>query len=370
MKHEAIFETFKLGGLTLKNRIVMAPMTRSASPGHVPNQKNIEYYQRRAANEVGLIITEGTCVGHKAASGYPNVPYFYGEEALAGWQKVVDAVHSEGGKIMPQLWHVGGVRKDNLEPDDSVPAYSPSGLLSPNKANGEAMSHADIDAVIDAFVKAAVEAKKLGFDGVEIHGAHGYLLDQFFWEKTNLRDDKYGGGLVQRTLFAVEMIKKMRVAVGADFPIILRYSQWKLQDYDMKLAETPEQLAEFLGPLVDAGVDMFHCSTRRFWEPEFEGSDMNLAGWTKKLTGKPTITVGSVGLDGGFVDEGERGMRSHANISPDQFDLIEKSLAAEEYDLVAVGRCLLQDPQWVHKLRSASYEDMQPYSAESLKTVY
>jgi len=365
-----IFTPFELGTLKLKNRIVMAPMTRSFSPGHVPNQKNVEYYQRRAANEVGLIITEGTCVGHKAANGYPNVPFFFGNEALAAWKKVRQAVHQEGGKIMPQLWHVGGVRKDCLDPDESVPAYSPSGLYSPGKPNGVAMTQEDIDDVISAFADAAADAQKLGFDGVEIHGAHGYLLDQFFWEKTNLRDDKYGGDLVQRTTFAVELIQAIREKVGPDFPVVLRYSQWKLQNYAAKLAETPEQLAQFLAPLVDAGVDAFHCSTRRFWEPEFEGSDLNLAGWTKKLTGKAAITVGSVGLEGGFVDEEKRGMSSQSAISTAQFDLIEKSLEKGEYDLVAVGRCLLQDPEWVHKLKQQQFDSMQAYSAESLKNLY
>ncbi len=347
----------------------MAPMTRSFSPGHVPNQQNIDYYQRRAANDVGLIITEGTCVGHKAANGYPDVPFFHGEKALLGWQKVVQAVHDAGGKIMPQLWHVGGVRKDCLQPDESVPAYSPSGLLSPNKSNGVAMSQADIDAVIDAFVVAAIQAKKLGFDGVEIHGAHGYLLDQFFWRQTNLRTDQYGGDLCQRTRFAAEMISAMRSAVGEDFPIMLRYSQWKLQDYHAKLAENPAELEQFLTPLVDAGVDIFHCSTRRFWEPEFPGSELNLAGWTKKITGKPTITVGSVGLDGGFVDEEKRGMNSHAGIATEQFELIEQALLEGNYDLVAVGRCLLQDAEWVPKLHSRDFQAMQAYTAASLKSL-
>ncbi|MCX7552605.1 NADH:flavin oxidoreductase [Marinicella sp. S1101] len=365
-----IFKPFALGQLQLKNRIVMAPMTRSFSPGHVPNQKNIEYYQRRAANDVGLIITEGTCVGHKAANGYPNVPFFYGEEALAGWQRVVEAVHAEGGKIMPQLWHVGGVRKDCLQPDESVPAYSPSGLLSPNKPNGVAMTQTDIDEVKQAFIDAAINAKKLGFDGIELHGAHGYLLDQFFWEKTNLRDDEYGGDLVQRTRFVAELVRAIKAETGDEFPLILRFSQWKLQNYQLKLAQTPAELGAFLQPLVDAGVDMFHCSTRRFWEPEFEGSDLNLAGWTKKLTGKPTITVGSVGLDGGFVDEEKRGMISHSGVSTEQFELIETALAAGEYDLVAVGRCLLQDPEWVHKLKADEFSQMQAYSADSLKSLY
>jgi 2,4-dienoyl-CoA reductase-like NADH-dependent reductase (Old Yellow Enzyme family) len=367
---QTIFSPFELGSLTLKNRVVMAPMTRSFSPGHVPNQQNIDYYRRRAANDVGLIITEGTCVGHKAANGYPNVPFFSGKEALAGWQKVVEAVHKEGGKIMPQLWHVGGVRKECLQPDESVPAYSPSGLLSPQKPNGVAMTQADIDEVQQAFVEAAVNAKNMGFDGVELHGAHGYLLDQFFWDKTNLRDDKYGGDLAQRTTFAVEIIEQIRAKTGDDFPVILRFSQWKLQNYDLKLAQTPEELEQFLKPLVAAGVDMFHCSTRRFWEAEFEGSDLNLAGWTKKLTGKPTITVGSVGLDGGFVDEEKRGMTAQSGVATEQFEQIEASLQAGEYDLVAVGRCLLQDPEWVHKLRSGDYESMQAYAAESLKKLY
>ena len=368
--NSAIFKPFELGPLKLKNRIVMAPMTRSASPGHVPNQKNIDYYRRRAANEVGLIITEGTCVGHKAANGYPNVPFFCGKDALAGWHKVVAAVHAEGGKIMPQLWHVGGVRKDCLQPDESVPAYSPSGLLSPNNPNGVPMSQSDIDEVIAAFVEAALQAQKLGFDGIELHGAHGYLLDQFFWDKTNLRTDKYGGDLVQRTTFVVEMVKAIRTVVGPEFPIVLRFSQWKLQNYAAKLAQTPEELKQFLSPLVTAGVDIFHCSTRRFWEPEFAGSDLNLAGWVKKITGKPCITVGSVGLDGGFVDEEKRGMAVQSAVATEQFELIEKSLAADEYDLVAVGRCLLQDPEWVHKLKTKAYKKMKPYAAESLKTLY
>ncbi|TDR20773.1 NADH:flavin oxidoreductase [Marinicella litoralis] len=368
--NQAIFEPFEYGALQLKNRIVLAPMTRSFSPGHVPNQQNVAYYQRRAANGVGLIVTEGTCVGHKAANGYPDVPFFFGDEALAGWRKVVDAVHEAGGKIMPQLWHVGGVRKDCLQPDESVPAFSPSGLLSPNKPNGVAMTQDDIDEVIAAFIEAAVQAQKLGFDGVEIHGAHGYLLDQFFWEKTNLRNDEYGGNLAQRTRFATEMISQMRQAVGPEFPIVLRFSQWKLQNYALKLAETPEDLKAFLDPLVAAGVDMFHCSTRRFWEPEFTGSDLNLAGWTKKLTGKPCITVGSVGLAGGFVDEDKKGMSAQSEVSTEQFELIEKSLIANEYDLVAVGRCLLQDPAWVHKLKAGQYTEMKPYTAESLKNLY
>ena len=367
----SLFQPINLGPLSLKNRIVMAPMTRTFSPGGVANDLVVAYYARRAENEVGLIITEGTTVGHKAANGYPRVPAIHGEASLAGWKKVVDAVHAKGGKIAPQLWHVGAVRKEGVEPDPSVPGHSPSGLFKPGKPNGIAMSQQDIDDVVEAFAQAAFDAKEVGFDAVEVHGAHGYLIDQFFWEGTNIRDDSYGGDLVARTKFAVEIVSAIRARVGNDFPIIFRFSQWKQQDYDARLAETPEELKAFLTPLVDAGVDIFHCSTRRYWEKEFENVDtdghLNLAGWTKKLTGKPVITVGSVGLNTSFVGA-EHGMEmsARAGIEASSITQLADRLADEEFDLVAVGRALIQDPEWVIKVRENRLDELQDYSKDSL----
>jgi 2,4-dienoyl-CoA reductase-like NADH-dependent reductase (Old Yellow Enzyme family) len=181
MPVNALFKPFRLGRLELSSRVVMAPMTRSFSPGHVPNSKVIEYYRRRAAAGVGLIITEGTTVNHKASNGYPNVPQFFGEAPLAGWKKVVDAVHAEGGKIIPQLWHVGAVRRLGTEPDASVPAYGPMEKLKDGQVMVHGMSAQDIHDVVAAFAQAARDAQAIGMDGVEIHGAHGYLVDQFFW---------------------------------------------------------------------------------------------------------------------------------------------------------------------------------------------
>ena len=361
-----LFAPITLGPLTLKNRIVMAPMTRTFSPGNVPNDLNVAYYERRAENEVGLIITEGTCIGHKAANGYAHVPFIYGEEALAGWKKVVDAVHAKGGKIAPQLWHVGAVRKEGVEPDPSVPGYSPSGLFKPGKETGVAMSKDDIKDVIEAFAQAAEDSKRIGFDAVEVHGAHGYLVDQFFWEGSNQRDDEYGGDLVARTRFACEIVEAIRKRVGPDFPIIFRFSQWKQQDYNARLATTPEELDAFLTPLVNAGVDIFHCSTRRFWEAEFEGSDLNLAGWTKKLTGKPVITVGSVGLNASFIDEEKRDMVDASGVAHANIEELATRLGNDEFELVAVGRALLQDPEWVIKVREERFDELGDYSKKSL----
>lgn len=359
----SLFKPFKLGNLELNNRIVMAPMTRTYSPGNVPNDLVIEYYRRRAEGGVGLIVTEGTCVGHKAATGYPNVPFMAGEKPLAGWKKVVEAVHAAGGKIAPQLWHVGGVRKPGVDGDE--PGHSPSGKGKPGKVTGHAMTKEDIDEVIAAFAQAAKDSKEIGFDAIELHGAHGYLIDQFFWDGTNERDDEYGGDLAQRSRFAIEIIKACREAVGPDFPIILRWSQWKQQDYEARLVETPEALEAFLKPLSDAGVDIFHCSNRRFWEPEFEGSDLNLAGWTRKITGKPAITVGSVGLNADFLPE--TGFSEFKSAEPASLDNLVQRMDNNEFDLVAVGRALIANPDWANKVKDNLHSELASYNSGMLK---
>lgn len=362
--NSALFRPFSLGPLALDNRIVMAPMTRNASPGNVPGDNVVEYYRRRAAGGTGLIITEGTCIDHIAANGYPDVPYFHGAASLAGWQRVVDAVHAEGGKIAPQLWHCGGMRKAGTMPEGDVDGYTPSGMNVPGKVARHVMSESDIQDVIDAFASGAATARALGFDAVEIHGAHGYLIDQFFWAGTNIREDQWGGSLENRGRFALEIIKAVRAEVGEDFPVILRYSQWKQQQYDARLVETPQELETFLTPLSEAGVDIFHCSTRRFWEPEFEGSDLNLAGWTKKITGKPTITVGSVSLDTDFIPlPGEATFRE---AEPASLDKLLERLERDEFDLVAVGRAMIANPDWAEQVRNGHLQDLRPFEKEQL----
>jgi 2,4-dienoyl-CoA reductase-like NADH-dependent reductase (Old Yellow Enzyme family) len=359
-----LFKPFSIKNLKLDNRIVMAPMTRSFSPGGVPGADVAAYYRRRAENHVGLIITEGTVINQPASTNDPRVPSFYGEAALAGWANVAAEVHAAGGCIMPQIWHVGMVRRMGDKPNPESPPIGPSGLFKPGVKVAEPMREAEIEAVIAAYGQAAADAKRLGFDGVEIHGAHGYLIDQFFWEGTNQRSDRWGGDLLARTRFAAEVIKSCRRNAGPDFPIVFRFSQWKQQDYSARLATTPELLGQFLAPLSDAGVDVFHCSTRRFWEPEFEGSQLNLAGWTKKLTGKPVITVGSVSLDTDMF----AAFRGQGAASTSIDKLIEM-FARDEVDLVAVGRALLVDYQWGTKVREDRMQDLLPFTPESMKTL-
>ena len=375
---EPLFQPFQLGKLSLKSRIAMSPMTRSQSPGGVPGDNVAGYYRRRAEADVGLIITEGVGVdqpaaigGGPGAIGEENIPLMHGEAALAGWKRVVDEVHAAGGLIMPQLWHMGVMRLDGTGLFKDAPSLRPSGIWGPaGKAMlppdylekqlpvTRPMTESEIADVIAGFARSAAHAKACGFDGIAIHGAHGYLIDTFFWDETNKRTDKWGGDLVARTLFGVEIVKAIRKAVGPDLPISLRWSQWKQQDYDAQLARNPQELEAFLGPLVDAGVDLFDTSTRIFSKPAFEGSDMTLAGWTRKLSGKPSMAVGGVGLSKDLQSSFMGG-----TVPVNNLDQVMAHFERGEFDLLAVGRSLLVDPRWAQKARNN--EPFLPFGLEA-----
>lgn len=359
-----LFQPLTVKGTTLPNRIVMSPMTRFFSPGGVPTDDVASYYRRRAEGGAGLIVTEGVGVEHEAAIDDPNIPVMYGDAALAGWSKTVSAVHAAGGKIFPQLWHMGPMRKTGLGPFPDARPMRPSGLwgsVGDNQVWGldeaqvahaihpvEAMTIADIEATIAAYASAARAAVEIGFDGIAIHGAHGYLPDAFLWEGTNQRSDRYGGDGVGRTRFVVELIEAVRAAIGPDRPIMLRFSQWKQQDYKARLAQTPAQLERILMPISAAGVDIFDASTRRFWLPEFEGSDLNLAGWAQKITGKPTMTVGSIGLERDLFD----GMEKGGGVGLSDLDTLMERFDRGDFALVGIGRLHLSNPDFCRRLET------------------
>lgn len=387
--YASLFESFTSPSLSLPSRIVMAPMTRYMSPGYVPSAQAPAYYARRVEGGVGLVITEATIVDEPHATAYEHVPGMYGDDAASAWQAVVEAVHDAGGKIFSQLWHTGAIRKPGVGPQPDLPAISPSGLLMPEVPSGREMNQGDIEAVIASFARAAHLATTLGFDGIEIHGAHGYLVDQFLWEGSNQRSDAYGGDLESRNRFPVELVGAVRAAVGPKVPISFRFSQWKQQNYSARLVDSPQELERVLLPLSDAGVDIFHASTRRFWDPEFPGSDLNLAGWAKKITGKIAISVGSVCLDTDFVDGSgvyEKLMQEFsASKSATQEEVLEsvghlmsasagaaglhgleKRLSSNEFDLVAIGRALIANPDLPKLLAEQKLDDVRPYDAGAL----
>jgi 2,4-dienoyl-CoA reductase-like NADH-dependent reductase (Old Yellow Enzyme family) len=362
---DVLFRPLAIGGLDLPNRIVMAPMTRGFAPEGVPGEAQAAYYRRRAEGGVGLILSEGTVIDRPASRNMAGIPLFHGDRALAGWTQVIEAVHSAGGRMGPQIWHTGStVGPGGWAPD--APVESPSGLVAPATPRGQAMSEEAIADTVAAFARAAADAKRLGFDTVELHGAHGYLIDQFFWSGTNERTDRYGGETIRdRARFAGEVVAAVREAVGPDFPLILRVSQWKQQDYAARLADTPERMADWLAPLVEAGVDVLHCSQRRFWEPEFPEIDgehgLNFAGWAKKLTGATTISVGSVGLSGDFLAAFTGESSGVASLH----SLVER-MEKDEFDLIAVGRALISDADWVAKVRAGETDALKGFDATAL----
>jgi len=399
---EALFRSFESPRLTLKNRFVMAAMGRLFARNGVIDHGYAPYYRRRAEGGCALIISEATAIAHPASGSMPTGSSFAGEAALAAWKHVVDEVHAGGARFVPQLWHAGLLRPAGpyadpalTPPNPEIPPLGPSGLymdnetpgqeIKPPRAVAEPMTQRQIDDVVAAYGESAAAAQRIGCDGIEIHGAHGYLIDQFFWDRLNRRSDHYNGDLVARTRFACEVIRECRRRVGSGFPILFRYSQWKQQQYDAKLATTPQELERFLAPMVDAGVDVFDCSTRRFWEPEFPGSHLNLAGWTKKLSGLPTIMVGSVGLTKEVAPEEElESLRAVARGAapgqeliteqgiiepPPRLDEIVERLECGECDLVAIGRALITNPAWPELIRAGKIQSLRPYRTEALMTL-
>lgn len=361
-----LFSSYSVGELSIRNRIVMAPMTRGRSPHNIPGPEVAQYYRRRTEGGAGLIITECTFIDHPVANSFVDAPAFYGEAALSGWRHVVEKVHAAGGKIMPQIWHAGPSRAIGTVPNENMLSIGPMDVFEDGQQIAIGMTDSEIRTVIDAFGKAAANAKELGFDGVEIHGAHSYLIDSFLWHKSNQRKDEYGGSLDNRIRIAHEVVESVRSSVGDTFPVCFRFSQWKLTDYEAQIVHDAHELERLLVPLAEAGVDMFHVSTRRFWQPAFPGSTRTLAGWTKKIAGKPVIAVGNVGVDQQFsLDMFSQDVR----LQPQSVERVESMLESGEFDLIAVGRAMLADANWANKIQSGHLGDIVAFSSESLSTL-
>jgi 2,4-dienoyl-CoA reductase-like NADH-dependent reductase (Old Yellow Enzyme family) len=364
-----LFTPFQLGKLTLPNRIVMPAMGIGACDDGAPNDEHAAYYARRAQGGASLVMTEGVYIDHPSSGDNPLLGRFHGGRALAGWRNVAAQVHASGGFCMPELWHVGLIYRTADVMTGEPPRFreelgqvSPSGYIARDTKVTEGMTQVQLDQVIEAYAAGAAMAKSLGFDGIEIHGGHGYLIDQFLWEATNKRTDRYGGSAQARGRFAAEVVAECRNRVGPDFPIVMRISQWKLTDYTARMARTPQELEQTLSPMAEAGVDLFDCSQRRFWEPAFDdGSDFNLAGWAKKVTGKPSMAIGSVGLDCEMLASlGADATNANCNLA--SLDELARRFDRGEFDLVGVGRAMIASPDWAHIVRRGAFNELKPFS--------
>lgn len=353
LSESPLFAPFTLNRLALPNRWVMPAMQRGMCVAGAPTAELAAYYRRRAEGGVALVIGESGAVDHPSATVQPTSAHI-NAATRDGWARCVGEVGAAGGAMLLQLWHEGALRTDGQ-------ALSPSGLAHPGRESGRAATLDELAAIRDGFVRSALIAQDIGAAGVEVHAAHGYFLDQFLWHGTNLREDGYGGpDAAQRARFPAEIVAAIREACGPHFVITLRFSQWKEADYGARVAATPEELAVMAALFREAGVDALHCSNRRFWLGEWDGDHRNLAGWTRVVSGLPTITVGSVGLDTDVMTTFAEAKDPGARVAEAIEDL-EARLVAGEFDLVAVGRALIGDPDFVRKVEQRDYAAIRTF---------
>lgn len=337
----------------------MAPMTRRLAPeNRVPSEAMARYYARRARLGVGFILTEGTHIEPKHAPDSKNVPGIWNDNHVNGWAIVTSAVHDAGGLIGCQLWHTGRLAMDPIAPS-AIPALDREG--NPRTTPRE-MNHTDIDALVSQFAHAASLAQQAGFDAVEIHGAHGYILDSFVSPSANQRTDQFGGSFENRIKVPVQVTQAVRDAVGDGFPIWYRFSQWRMDDYEALAYPDPDHIRIFTHALKDAGADVLHPSTRDMTDPAFpELGSKTLAGYTRELSGLPTVAVGRATVSAG--------MGETAEVETTDPQPIAEMVDRGEADLVAVGRSLIANPDWCLKVAQDNWKGLVPYHRDQLESL-
>jgi 2,4-dienoyl-CoA reductase-like NADH-dependent reductase (Old Yellow Enzyme family) len=357
-----LLQPLQVRGLRLRNRFVMPGMQRYWCVDGAPDHRLREYYRRRVLGGAALVISESCAVDHPSATKNPSYARI-SPDTREAWRACVAGVHEAGGAMFLQLWHQGAVNYGgDAETNPDFVALSPSGLAHPGESFGRAATEADLASLKRSFVQGALDAAEIGADGVELHSAHGFLLDQFLWPGTNQRTDRYGGpSITDRAAFVAEVAEAVRAATGPAFVISVRISQWKESDFDARIVEEPRQLGQLVTLLRAAGADLFHVSTRRFWTPEWDGSDLGLAGWAKSFTDAPVIAVGSVGLDIDVMASlaGEEARPTGAS----RIGELVRRFNRGDFDLVSVGRSQIGDPYWVTKMTDHRVPDIRAFRA-------
>lgn len=344
---ENLFETYQLNEtITLNNRILMAPLTRCMADAElVPTAEMVAYYARRA--DAGLIITEATII-RPDGQGYPNTPGIFTQSQIAGWRKVTDAVHAKGGKIFVQLWHTGRVAHphffgggDVLAPsaqkiEGSVPRMRELAYVTPKPATLE-----DIQGLVRDYAKAAENAIEAGFDGVEIHGANGYLIDAFLHHDSNRRTDEYGGTPEKMSRFALEVVDAIIARIGKD-RTGLRLSPGAY--FNMATDSRDRAVFDYLLPELETRdiafvhIGIFDDSM------EFDYLGGRASSYVRAHYGKTLVGVGSYSAE-----------------------TASEAIAADKFDLIAIGRPFIANPDYIARVRDGL--ELVPYSDEMLATL-
>ncbi|MBS0989296.1 alkene reductase [Acetobacter okinawensis] len=334
MTYQKLFEPYTLGAITLANRVVMAPLTRNrAGAGLVPSEFAPEYYAQRAT--AGLIISEATQIS-RLAQGYQNTPGIYTPEQIVAWRKVTDAVHAEGGHIFVQLWHVGRVSHVDLLGGDAPVA--PSAIRAETKtfvnnsfadvSEPRALTLDEIPAIVDDFRKAAANAIEAGFDGVEIHGANGYLLDQFLRETANVRTDAYGGSIENRARLLIEVADAIAQQIG------------------------PERTGVRLSPVSPAGGVLLSGNEQAQFDYTVEQLDKLDIVYIHVIEGATAGPRDAVQFD--YKTLRSRFRNSYIANNGYDLTLAEQHVASNEADLIAFGRPFISNPDLVKRLNTGA----------------
>ncbi|MBI3728231.1 MAG: NADH:flavin oxidoreductase [Burkholderiales bacterium] len=301
-QRDCLFEALVIGRMVLRNRLAVAPMTRvSATDGGCTTERMARYYGAFAEGGFGLVITEGIYTDKAYSQGYRNQPGLADDVQRDTWATVIDRVHEGGARMVAQLMHAGALSQGNPHRVDSVgpSAVQPKGQQMAfyrgegNYPMPRAMVLDEITEAIRGFADAAVRAKHAGFDGVEIHGANGYLLDQFLTEGTNLRNDQYGGDLERRLRLIVEVTQAIRAAVGPEFTVGLRISQGKVNDFTHKWRNGENEAVQIFGTLAKLPIDYIHTTEFEAWKSAF-GNGASLATLARRHAGVHVIANGSL----------------------------------------------------------------------------
>lgn len=333
MPEDKVFSPFQLKGLTLKNRLGVAPMTRMSSPGDsIPRRDVLEFLVRRAQNGAALVYTEAIVTDYESAQGYPGQARLVTQRQIEAWQPVVSAIRAAGAVSIMQMFHCGRIAWPEINPAGRIVAPSPLTPRDGNDLTGkpyhvpDAMSQFDIDHVILGFVETARGAVAAGFDGIEIHGAHGYLISQFLSSYTNQRTDRYGGSVANRFRFLHEIIQAVASAIPDHCLLLVRISDWGVTDMDVSLFGTKEEYQEIITLLSREPIDGISVSAYDYQAPAFHTS-RNVAQITREVTHLPILICGKI------------------------HDRATAADALRDADIALSAKSMLLNPNWVADVR-------------------
>jgi 2,4-dienoyl-CoA reductase-like NADH-dependent reductase (Old Yellow Enzyme family) len=345
-----LFSPFTLKGFELKNRIGVAPMTRMSSPaGSIPRQDVLDFLVRRAENQAAIVYTEAIVTDYESAQGYPKQSRLVTQRQIEAWRPVVKAIQKEGAVAIMQMFHCGRMAWPEINPANRVIAPSSIAPKQDNPLTGapypkpDEMSHFDIQHVILGFVETAKGAIQAGFDGIEIHGAHGYLISNFLSSYSNQRTDEYGGSVENRYRFAHEIIDAVRNVVPEDRLTTFRISNWGVADMEVSLFESISEWQQLIKFLSKEPIDAISVSTYDYSASVF-GTNQNMAQITKQVTDKPIMICGKI------------------------FDRTSAEDALKDADMVLSAKSILLNPNWVADVRAG--KSLPLYKSEEANIAY